>query len=101
MPGLVFQHPLRDSSPYSVFNCIYYPPIKSSISRPAVKTKVRTLTVCTVLYKWQNLNIALDLCYYQLRHKYLLLVPFKFANCSPFGGHISVGAKTFILLSIT
>ena len=41
---------------------------QSSISRPPVKTRVQSPTVYTLLYKWENLNIALDLCNYQLTH---------------------------------
>ena len=62
---------------------------------------VRTPAAGTVLYKQEYLNTALDLCYYQLNHRYSLLVPFKFASCGPFGGHVYVGAKALILLSIT
>ena len=45
-----------------------HPLIQSSISRPPVKTRVQSPTAYTLLYKWENLNIALDLCNYQLTH---------------------------------
>ena len=57
IPGLAFQHFLRDSPPYSVFTglCVY-PLIQSSISRQAVKASIQSPTGYTLLYKWENLK---------------------------------------------
>ena len=39
---------------------------QSSIPRHSMTIIVRTSTAYTVLSKWENLNLVLDLCYYQL-----------------------------------
>lgn len=101
MPGLIFQHPLRDSSPYSVFSCIYASTyqiqhFQTSCEDQSQNSSCMYCALQVAEFKRRPWPLSL-----QLRQKYLLLVPFKFANCSPFGGHISLGAKTFILLSIT
>lgn len=73
---------------------------QSSISRPPVKTRVQSPTAYTLLYTWENLNIALDLCYYQLTHGNIHDRAFDFlASCSPLGGRVYIGAKPLILLS--
>ena len=61
IPGLAFQHFLRDSTPFSVFICLcVYPLIQSSISRSPVKTSMQSPPGFTLLYKWENLNAVMD-----------------------------------------